>query len=84
MLINLFPVRHTGYDNYNLYTQLLDKDFKFLNTCSQLIVHLVRELADSKLLPFDIQEYSNALRQAYEHVKKLKRETDIPPEVVGQ
>ena len=79
LLVNLFPIRHTGYDDYDLYTKMLDKDFKILNTCSQVIVHVVRELADSKLLPFDIQEYSNALRQAYEHVQELLY-TDLPTE----
>ena len=84
LLIHLFPVRHTGYDNYKLYTEFLDKDFTILNTCSQVIVHLVRELADSKLLPFDIQEYENALGQAYDHVQELSRNMDLPPEVLGQ
>ena len=85
LLVNLFLKRHTGYDNLNgLYTKFLDKDFIILNTCSQVIVHLVRELADSKLLPFDIQEYDNALGQAYEHVQKLSLNTDLPPEILGQ
>ena len=84
LLINLLPIRHTGYDNLDLYRKFLDKDLTILNTCSQVIVHLVRELADSKLLPFDIQEYDNALGQAYEHVKKLSHNTDLPPEVLGQ
>ena len=57
----IFPTRHTGYDNFEGYKNLLDKDMKILNTCSQVIVHIVRDLADSKLLPFDIQEYSTAL-----------------------
>ena len=78
----VFPVRHTGYDNYKLYTEKLDKDFKILNTCSQVVVHVVRELADSKLLPFDIQEYSTALHQAYKHVIKLLN-IDVPKETLG-
>ena len=75
----IFPTRHTGYDNYEGYKNLLDKDFKILTTCSQVIVHIVRELADSKLLPFDIQEYSTALGKAIDHIDGILRNTDLPP-----
>ena len=80
--MNQYLVRHTDYDDYRLYTEFLDKDFRILNTCSQVVVHIVRELADSKLLPYDLKEYSKALGQANEHIKKLLK-TDIPPETQG-
>ena len=74
----IFPTRHSGFDTYELYTTLIDKDFKILNTCSQVVVHIIRELADSKLIPFDIMEYSKALQEAYDNLKDIWLEKKIP------
>ena len=46
----------------------LDPDLKILETCSQVVVHIVRQLADSLILPFDVMEYVQALNQALDHV----------------
>ena len=74
----IFPTRHSGYDTFDLYSNHIDRDFKILNTCSQVVVHIIRELADSKLIPFDIMEYSKALKKAMENVERIINTERIP------
>lgn len=76
-LSTLYPTHNTGYDTAQMYQRLLDPELKILRTCSQVIVHIIRELADSVLLPFDVLEYVNALSQALDHATRFLT-TQIP------
>ena len=75
-----FPTINTGYDNLQLYKRILDPDLKILVTCSQVVVHVVRKLADSILLPFNIMEYAKALSLALANVNEmLNMQLPSPP-----
>ena len=64
-----YPTHGTGYDSLKYY-KTIDPDFRFLETCSQFLVYLIRQLSDSLLLPFDVMEYSNVLREALDGIEK--------------
>ena len=79
----IYPVYSTAYDNYDYFTKLIDggntgEDFIFLETCSQILVHIIRQLSDSLLLPFDMTEYSKALTEAFESVSDFADDTATP------
>ena len=65
----IYPARGTGYDTLTYYKKI-DPDFRFLETCSQVLVYIIRQLSDSLLLPFDVMEYSNVLKEALDNIKE--------------
>ena len=65
----IYPARGTGFDTLKYY-KIIDPDFRFLETCSQVMVYIIRQLSDSLLLPFDVMEYSNVLSEALDNIKE--------------
>ena len=82
----LYPAKGTGYDTIEFFEKKLFKPFsrntnrlkiepeyQMLETCSQLVTVLIRELGDSLLLPFDVKQYYVTLNEAWEHLKEYKK-----------
>ncbi|KAM5245614.1 N-acetylated-alpha-linked acidic dipeptidase 2 isoform 2-T2 [Ctenodactylus gundi] len=57
-----YPVYHTIYETFELVEQFYDPTFKKQLSVAQLRGALVYELADSTIIPFNIQDYAKALR----------------------
>ena len=70
----IYPTRGTGYDNLQYYDKF-DKDAKFLETCSQVLVYLIRQLSDSLILPFDIEAYSEVLNEAFRNIRDFSEQS---------
>ena len=69
----LYPTRNTGYDTFEYFKRHIDPDDIMLQTCSQLVTVLIRELGDSLLLPFDLMQYVVTLEEARESLRQLGR-----------
>ena len=37
---------------------MIDPDFRYLETCGKVIAHSIRNLADSVILPYDMESYA--------------------------
>ncbi|XP_034779341.2 N-acetylated-alpha-linked acidic dipeptidase 2-like [Acipenser ruthenus] len=57
-----YPVYHSVYETFELVERFYDPTFKQLLAVAQVRGGLIFELADSALLPFDFNEYAEALR----------------------
>ncbi|MGH0176133.1 UNVERIFIED_CONTAM: hypothetical protein FKN15_015840 [Acipenser sinensis] len=57
-----YPVYHSVYETFELVEKFYDPSFKQLLAVAQVRGGLIFELADSALLPFDFNEYAEALR----------------------
>ena len=57
-----FPLRHTRYDDLNVYLKLLDPNLHNLATCARLMAEVVRRTADSLLLPHDFRAYVDRMK----------------------
>ena len=57
-----FPLRHTKYDDLNVYLKLLDPNLHNLATCARLMAEVVRRTADSLVLPHDFRAYADRMR----------------------
>ncbi|RXM97441.1 Glutamate carboxypeptidase 2 [Acipenser ruthenus] len=57
-----YPVYHSVYETFELVEKFYDPTFKQLLAVAQVRGGLIFELADSALLPFDFNEYAEALR----------------------
>uniref|UniRef100_A0A9L0R2Q3 N-acetylated-alpha-linked acidic dipeptidase 2 n=1 Tax=Equus caballus TaxID=9796 RepID=A0A9L0R2Q3_HORSE len=57
-----YPVYHTIYETFELVENFYDPTFKKQLSVAQLRGALVYELADSKIIPFNIQDYAKALK----------------------
>ena len=77
-----YPSYSTGYDNFEYFSKFIDggntrENFMFLETCSLILVHIIRQLSDSLLLPFYMTEYSKALTEAFESISDFADNTAI-------
>ncbi|KAM4794740.1 N-acetylated-alpha-linked acidic dipeptidase 2 [Rhinophrynus dorsalis] len=76
-----YPVYHTVYETFELVDQFYDPKFKKQLSVAQLRGSLVYELADSEVIPFNVQDYGEELKNyansIYNVAKKhaLKLET---------
>uniref|UniRef100_A0A8C2ME63 N-acetylated-alpha-linked acidic dipeptidase 2 n=1 Tax=Cricetulus griseus TaxID=10029 RepID=A0A8C2ME63_CRIGR len=57
-----YPVYHTIYETFELVENFYDPTFKKQLSVAQLRGALVYELADSVIIPFNIQDYAKALK----------------------
>ncbi|KAI1284850.1 N-acetylated-alpha-linked acidic dipeptidase 2 [Halotydeus destructor] len=62
-----YPLIHTQYDTFELIEQF-DKDFKCHKAVAQTIGEIVRNLADSLFLPFNLLDYAQILKDMYNSV----------------
>ncbi|XP_007538607.2 N-acetylated-alpha-linked acidic dipeptidase 2 [Erinaceus europaeus] len=57
-----YPLYHTIHETFELVENFYDPTFKKQLSVAQLRGALVYELADSKIIPFNIQDYAKALK----------------------
>lgn len=56
-----YPIYHTIYETFELVEKFYDPTFKKQLAVAQLRGALVYELADAKIIPFNIQDYAKTL-----------------------
>ncbi|KAL4238468.1 N-acetylated-alpha-linked acidic dipeptidase 2 [Mactra antiquata] len=52
-----YPLYHTGYETFYAVDKLIDPGFKYHATIGKLSGELLRDLADSKIIPFNMSDY---------------------------
>uniref|UniRef100_A0A9L0T4G8 Aminopeptidase NAALADL1 n=1 Tax=Equus caballus TaxID=9796 RepID=A0A9L0T4G8_HORSE len=71
-----YPVYHTIYETFELVENFYDPTFKKQLSVAQLRGALVYELADSKIIPFNIQDYAKALKNYATSIYNLSKKHD--------
>uniref|UniRef100_A0A674K271 Glutamate carboxypeptidase 2 n=1 Tax=Terrapene triunguis TaxID=2587831 RepID=A0A674K271_9SAUR len=68
-----YPVYHTVYETFELVERFYDPTFMKQLTVAQLRGGLVYELADSQVIPFNCQDYGEALRKYTNRIYNLTK-----------
>ncbi|XP_024898500.1 N-acetylated-alpha-linked acidic dipeptidase 2 isoform X1 [Pteropus alecto] len=71
-----YPVYHTIYETFELVENFYDPTFKKQLSVAQLRGALVYELADSPIIPFNIQDYAKALKNYATSIYNLSKKHD--------
>ncbi|KAL2806925.1 N-acetylated-alpha-linked acidic dipeptidase 2 isoform 2 [Daubentonia madagascariensis] len=71
-----YPVYHTIYETFELVENFYDPTFKKQLSVAQLRGALVYELADSKIIPFNIKDYAKALQNYATSIHNLSKKHD--------
>uniref|UniRef100_A0A8C8ZDN0 N-acetylated-alpha-linked acidic dipeptidase 2 n=1 Tax=Prolemur simus TaxID=1328070 RepID=A0A8C8ZDN0_PROSS len=71
-----YPVYHTIYETFELVENFYDPTFKKQLSVAQLRGALVYELADSKIIPFNIKDYAKALQNYATSIYNLSKKHD--------
>lgn len=61
---------HSCYDNFEWMRKFGDPDFQYHKTLAQIWALLILEMADTRLLPFDLNAYARAVRGYVEDLEK--------------
>ncbi|XP_025105253.1 putative N-acetylated-alpha-linked acidic dipeptidase [Pomacea canaliculata] len=56
--IGSYPLYHTEYETFDAMKRLIDTDFKYHRSVGQVAAEVVRSLADSLIIPFNISDYA--------------------------
>ncbi|XP_049621829.1 N-acetylated-alpha-linked acidic dipeptidase 2 [Suncus etruscus] len=68
-----YPVYHTIYETFELVEKFYDPTFRKQLSVAQLRGALVYELADSQIIPFNIQDYAKALKSYATSISNLSK-----------
>ncbi|KAM8817927.1 N-acetylated-alpha-linked acidic dipeptidase 2 isoform 2-T2 [Rhynchonycteris naso] len=71
-----YPVYHTVYETFELVENFYDPTFKKQLSVAQLRGALVYELADSQIIPFNIQDYAKALKNYATSIYNISKKHD--------
>ncbi|XP_065437746.1 N-acetylated-alpha-linked acidic dipeptidase 2 isoform X2 [Chrysemys picta bellii] len=78
-----YPVYHTIYETFELVERFYDPTFTKQLTVAQLRGGLVYELADSQVIPFNCQDYGEALRKYTNRIYNLTKKHEEQVETYG-
>ncbi|XP_030415004.1 N-acetylated-alpha-linked acidic dipeptidase 2-like isoform X2 [Gopherus evgoodei] len=78
-----YPVYHTVYETFELVERFYDPTFTKQLTVAQLRGGLVYELADSQVIPFNCQDYGEALRKYTNRIYNLSKKHEEQVETFG-
>lgn len=70
-----YPLLHTQYDNIEAVEKFVDAHFQYHKVVTQILAEVVRDLADSLFLPFNIFDYAQLLKDFY--IKSMHLHTAI-------
>lgn len=60
-----YPLHHTEFDNFESVKKFIDPTFKYHATVTKILGELLRDLADSLFLPFNLFDYAQILQDFY-------------------
>lgn len=72
-----YPVYHSVYETFEVVDRFYDPTFKRLRAVAQVRGGLVFQLADSQLLPLDVNQYADSLGK---YAQSIAREAQKHPE----
>ena len=64
-----FKFQHTLYETHYLVSELMDKDFLYHRALTQMWAEMALTLAESVILPMDINGYATYLKKAFNDIK---------------
>ncbi|XP_025105254.1 N-acetylated-alpha-linked acidic dipeptidase-like protein [Pomacea canaliculata] len=68
--IAFYPLYHTEYETFDAVKRLIDPDFRYHRSVGQVAVEIVRLLADSLIIPFNISDYAWGLEMNRQKLDK--------------
>ena len=68
--VGQYPTYHTGYETFYLMDKIIDPDFKIHRTCAQSSMHMLMEMADSAVLPYNLKRFPDAMKDTMEKLEK--------------
>lgn len=66
-----YPVYHSVYETFEIVEKFYDPSFKRLRAVAQVRGGLIFLLADSQLLPLDVNQYADSLRKYAQSIAQL-------------
>lgn len=69
-IASLYPTYHTGYETFHLIDKIVDPDFKIHKTCAQTTIHALMELAESTVLPYNVEQLPKEMKNILESFDK--------------
>uniref|UniRef100_A0A8C9XYX5 Glutamate carboxypeptidase 2 n=1 Tax=Sander lucioperca TaxID=283035 RepID=A0A8C9XYX5_SANLU len=66
-----YPVYHSVYETFEIVERFYDPSFKRLRAVAQVRGGLIFQLADSLLLPLDVNQYADSLRKYAKSIAQL-------------
>ena len=61
--VGQYPTYHTGYETFYLMDEIIDPGFKIHRTCAQTSLHLLMEMADSSILPYNLERFPQSMKE---------------------
>ena len=68
-----YPVYHSVYETFEIVDKFYDPSFKRLRAVAQVRGGLIFLLADSQLLPLDVNQYADSLRKYTQSIAQLAK-----------
>ena len=68
--VGQYPTYHTGYETFYLMDKIIDPGFKIHRTCAQSSMHMLMEMADSAVLPYNLKRFPDAMKDTMEKLEK--------------
>ncbi|XP_039864744.1 N-acetylated-alpha-linked acidic dipeptidase 2 [Simochromis diagramma] len=76
-----YPVYHSVYETFEIVEKFYDPSFKRLQAVAQVRGALIFLLADSQLLPLDVNEYADSLRKYAQSIAQLAQKNLVEMEM---
>ena len=67
--VGQYPLYHTGYETFYLVDNITDPGYKIHKTCAQTSMHMMLNLADSLILPYNLNHLSEEMISSIEKFK---------------
>ncbi|PIK45156.1 hypothetical protein BSL78_17973, partial [Apostichopus japonicus] len=67
--ISPYPMYHSVYETYELVKQFYDPDFYFHQAASRVLAEILRDLAESKILPLSCVDYAKKIKGFYQELR---------------
>ena len=61
--VGQYPTYHTGYETFYLVDKIIDPGYKIHRTCAQTSIHAIFNLADSAILPYNLNHFPKEMME---------------------
>ena len=68
--IGQYPTYHTGYETFYLVDELIDPGYKLHRVCAQTSIHMLLNLADSLVLPYNVENFPYEMEKSLKSMKQ--------------
>ena len=68
--VGQYPTYHTGYETFYLVDKIIDPGYKIHRTCAQTSIHALFNLADSAILPYNLNHFPKEMMDSLKEFDK--------------